>query len=242
MSIQQPPVAEPAQIPVLFDAYADSYTDSVNRSISFLGVKVDYFTRVKVSYLLDILNAHFGRSEHVTLLDVGCGVGQSHALLAPHLASLSGTDVSAPCIEKATAGNPGCAYSPYDGSRLPWDDNQFDAASTTCVMHHVPPVQWPAFAAELARVVRPGGIVTVFEHNSFNPLTRRAVSSCPFDDDAVLLRQNRTKALLRDAGLVQVQSRAILTIPPVGPLTRRIDLALGRLCLGAQYIAHGIVA
>ena len=238
MSIGQTPANQAAQ----FDSYADSYAEAVNQSIGFLGVKVDYFTRVKVDYMIDLLDTHFGGSDRVAMLDVGCGVGQSHPLYAPRLGSLTGTDVSAPCLDRAAARNPGVAYQAYDGTRLPWDDNRFDAVMTTCVMHHVPPAQWPQFAAELARVVRPGGLVTVFEHNPFNPLTRRAVNTCPFDDDAVLLSQRRTRALLRDAGLVNVQSRAILSIPPVGPVSRRVDLALGHLSLGAQYIAHGTVA
>ena len=34
-----------------FDAYAGSYDEAVNQSLGFLGVKVDYFTRVKAAYL-----------------------------------------------------------------------------------------------------------------------------------------------------------------------------------------------
>ncbi|WP_353227450.1 class I SAM-dependent methyltransferase [Novosphingobium sp.] len=227
--------------PAQFDAYAGTYADAVNRSIGFLGVKVDYFTRVKVDYVVDFLTAQFGDAGTVNLLDVGCGVGQSHALLAPRVESLTGTDVSAPCLDQAATAHPDNTYLPYDGTRLPWADAQFDAAMTTCVMHHVPPAQWASFAAEMARVVRPGGLVLVIEHNPLNPLTRRAVSTCAFDEDAVLLGQRRTRALLAGAGLVNVQSRAILSIPPIGPVTRAIDLALGHLSLGAQYIARGTV-
>jgi hypothetical protein len=94
----------------------------------------------------------------------------------------------------------------------------------------------------LARVVRPGGLVMVFEHNPLNPLTRRAVSTCAFDDDAVLLPQHRTRALMLGAGLENVQSRAILSIPSLGRISRQVDLGLGRLSLGAQYVARGTVA
>lgn len=233
--------ASPALVTERFDQYSQNYVETVNRSIGFLGVKIDYFTRVKVDYLIDLLTTQFGAIASLDVLDVGCGVGNSHSLLSPLLGSLTGTDISAPCLAQATARNPGCSYRPYAGARLPWDDDSFDAAVTTCVMHHVPPAQWSGFAAEMARVVRPGGVVTVMEHNPFNPLTRRAVSTCEFDDDAVLLSQRRTRALMRQAGLVDVKSRAILSIPPIGPMTRRIDLALGRLSLGAQYIASGTV-
>ncbi len=222
-----------------FDAYAGSYDEAVNQSLAFLGVKVDYFTRVKAAYLLDLLAGHFGGTRDLDLLDVGCGVGNYHPLLAGEVASLSGCDLSADCLGQAAARNPGVAYRHYDGGRLPFADGQFDAAVTVCVMHHVPPAQWPAFVAELRRVVRPGGLAVVFEHNPFNPLTRRVVSNCAFDADAVLLRPGRTRALLADAGFTGLRSRSILSLPSIGPLTRRLDLALGRLPLGAQYFVQG---
>ena len=39
----------------------------------------------------------------------------------------------------------------------------------------------------MRRVVRPGGLLCIIEHNPFNPLTRLAVVRCEFDRDAVLL-------------------------------------------------------
>lgn len=232
MTQPKPPAAQ-------FDAYATSYEAAVNRSLGFIGAKVDYFTRVKAGYLLDILGGHFGSVDKVNLLDIGCGTGNMHPLIGGELASLSGTDLSQQCLAEAAARNPGVAYQHYDGQRLPYDDGTFDAAVTTCVMHHVPPQQWDTFAAEMKRVIRPGGLAVVFEHNPFNPLTRRVVSTCEFDHDAVLLRQGKTRALLEGAGFGRVQSRAILSVPSFGPITRRFDLLLGRLGLGAQYYATG---
>lgn len=223
-----------------FDAYAGSYDDEVNRSLGFLGVKVDYFTRVKAAYLLDLLRGHFGSLEGLSLLDVGCGVGNYHALLQGKLGTISGTDVSSACLSQAQVRNPDVSYRPYDGTRLPFDDDSFDAAVTICVLHHVPPAQWSAFVAEMKRVVRPGGMAIVFEHNPLNPLTRRVVSNCEFDADAVLLRQREARALLEGAGFGAVRSRAILSVPTAGPGSRRLDVMLGKLGLGAQYYAAGV--
>jgi SAM-dependent methyltransferase len=225
--------------PAEFDAYSSSYDDEVNRSLAFTGLKVDYFTQVKAGYLIDLLHGHFGQTAGLDLVDVGCGVGNYHSLLGSRLRSLSGADLSAECLAVAEQRNPGVAYRQYDGGRLPFGDDQFDAAVTICVMHHVPPAQWPAFAAEMRRVVRPGGLVTVFEHNPLNPLTRRVVSNCDFDADAVLLTQRRVRQLLAGAGLQRVRSRAILSLPTMGAISRKLDLALGRLGLGAQYFATG---
>jgi SAM-dependent methyltransferase len=223
-----------------FDQYAVSYDETVNRSLGFLGAKVDYFTKVKADYIVDLLKGHFGDARALSLLDIGCGVGNFHALLRGEVGTLSGVDLSADCLDQAARRNAGIDYRQYDGSRLPFADDSFDVALTVCVIHHVPPAQWDGFAAEMKRVVKPGGLAMVFEHNPLNPLTRRVVSNCEFDADAVLLGQGQVRGLLGRAGFDDIRSRAILSVPSVGPISRRLDLQLGRLALGAQYFVRGV--
>jgi SAM-dependent methyltransferase len=223
-----------------FDAYAGSYEAAVNRSLAFLGAKVDFFTRVKADYLFDLLAEHFGETRNLDLLDVGCGVGNMHPLIGGRVATLTGCDVSAACLDEAARRNPLASYRHYEGSRLPFADGAFDAAMAVCVLHHVPPGQWASFAAEMRRVLKPGGLAVVFEHNPLNPLTRRVVSDCEFDRDAVLLRLNATRGLLAGAGFGEIRSRSILSIPSRGRFSRGLDLALGRLALGAQYFVRGV--
>jgi ubiquinone/menaquinone biosynthesis C-methylase UbiE len=222
-----------------FDPYAETYEQEVNRSLAFLPAKHDYFTKVKAGYLVDLLDQHFEDTRRVHLLDVGCGTGGFHPLVADRLGSVTGVDVSAKCLATAAQRNPQVNYHHYDGTRLPFDDARFHAVTAICVMHHVPPAQWPAFAAELRRVVKPGGLAVIFEHNPRNLLTSRVVSSCEFDADAVLLRLKQTHDLLAGAGFTRVASRTILSIPSFGRASRQVDLLLGRLGLGAQYFVQG---
>ncbi len=226
------PVPRPE--PQAFDAYSASYDEAVNSSVAFSGLKVDFFTRVKAAYIRDAIGATFPNSGDVDVLDVGCGVGNYHPHLAGLARSIHGVDVSPTCVATAAERNPSVAYSVYDGERLPYKDARFDVAYTICVMHHVPPDRWPAFAQEMRRVLKPGGPALVFEHNPFNPLTRRAVSSCAFDHDAVLLRARVTEHLLSEAGLERVASRYILSVPAASRAMRRVDRLFGRLPFGAQ--------
>jgi len=218
-----------------FDAYKDNYSDVVDAAVSFTGMSTDFFTRVKADYLLDISHNHFGSTDDLHALDVGCGVGNFHALLSPRLKSLSGVDVSPATIETASSRNKTVEYKVYDGGTLPYNDSAFDLAFTSCVMHHVPPAQWNKFAEEMHRVVRPQGLVVVFEHNPRNLLTMRAVNSCPFDDDAVLLRREETERIYKAAGFAAVESRFILSVPAFNSFFRSIDRMMGRLPFGAQY-------
>ncbi|MDP3898194.1 MAG: class I SAM-dependent methyltransferase, partial [Mesorhizobium sp.] len=106
---------------------------------------------------------------------------------------------------------------------------------TICVMHHVPATQWQQFSSEMRRILKPGGLAVVFEHNPFNPLTRRIVTDCVFDRNAVLLRPAKTKELLSGAGFSDVTARHILTIPAANRLLRTVDRAFSLLPVGAQY-------
>ncbi len=226
-------------LPAEFDTYGGNYDEKVNAAIGFSGLKVDFFVRAKVVYLCEALAEDLGDLRGADILDVGCGIGNYHPHLPESLGSISAVDVSSSCIDVARARNPGVAYQTYDGRRLPYRDASFDAAYTICVMHHVPPDNWESFTREMRRVVRPGGLTAIFEHNPFNPLTRRAVSTCEFDANAVLLPARSTRLLLRDAGFRDVRSRHILTLPAAGGLLHKVDRLFSRVPLGAQYYAVG---
>ncbi|GGF72966.1 methylase [Azorhizobium oxalatiphilum] len=224
-----------AQTAKTFDGYKDSYSDAVDAAVAFTGLKTDFFTRVKADYIGDLVATHFGPAAQLSALDVGCGVGNYHALLKPRFRQLSGVDVSSACVDTARERNAGVDYKVYDGSALPYADATFDLAFTICVMHHVPPVQWPTFAQEMRRVLKPGGLALVFEHNPRNPLTMRAVNTCPFDEDAVLLRSEQTEKLYRDAGFSAVRSSFILSVPAANGFLRGVDRLFSGLPFGAQY-------
>jgi SAM-dependent methyltransferase len=224
-----------------FDQYATRYTDDINAAIAFSGQSHDFFTKVKADYLLALLEETFPQASALKVLDVGCGHGAIHPFLraARRPLSLTGIDVAASVIDEARKTNEGVDYQVYDGNSLPYADGAFDACFTICVMHHVPPANWSAFVSEMRRVVRPGGIVAVFEHNPLNPVTRRIVNTCPIDENAVLLKSGELKGLLAAAGLRDVASRFILFSPFDRPVFRRLDRWLGWLPLGAQYFVTG---
>jgi SAM-dependent methyltransferase len=225
--------------PSEFDAYRTSYAGAVNDSIAFSGLNVDFFARAKAARLVDLLHKMIGDPRDLSILDVGCGVGTYHSLLRGKVGRVSGVDPSNECIAQARINNPDVEYKASGGELLPYNDGEFDASFAICVMHHVPVSKWAQFSAELARVTRPGGVVVLFEHNPFNPLTRRAVSNCPFDEDAVLLSKRTATGYFARAGLHDVQGKYILTIPSVRGFLRTADDSLGFIPTGAQYYIVG---
>ncbi|MGL4396241.1 MAG: class I SAM-dependent methyltransferase [Hyphomicrobium sp.] len=225
-----------------FDGYRDTYNEAVNQAISFSGQTVDAFTRAKAADLLKQIAARFSAPKDVAVADIGCGVGNFHAFLEPVVGSISGIDVSSACIARAKERHPNVRYDVYDGSHLPYDSASFDVAFCVCVIHHVPPQQWQTFVTELCRIVRPGGMVAVYEHNPWNPLTRYVVGSCAFDRDAVLVAMPKMRELLHNAGCTDVTTRSILTLPPRGAMIEKADAMFSRLPFGAQYRAIGRIA
>ena len=174
------------------------------------------------------------------MLDVGCGPGETDAFLEGRFGSLSGVDLSGAMAERAASRNPWARYSSYEaGEPLPYEDESFDLSFAICVVHHVPPADRPGLLAEMRRVTRPGGLVALFEHNPLNPLTRKAVRDCPFDEDAVLLSRGEARRRLADAGLAEVEAPFIIFFPREGGLRDRVERRLGWLPLGAQYYVAG---
>lgn len=224
----------------LFDSYDHSYDAVVQSSIDFSGLSHDFFMAAKADILRDLMASHFGSGHTATALDVGCGVGTFHPFARCMFSRLCGTDISAASIAQARRSHPDVEYQAYDGNILPYGDGTFDIAVTICVLHHVQPERWLGFLREIRRVVRPGGLLCVFEHNPLNPLTRLAVMRCEFDRDAVLLRAGQTRGLLKNAGLRHIDTRYFALLPWATPLMRRIEHGLRKLPLGAQYVACGV--
>jgi SAM-dependent methyltransferase len=220
-----------------FDRYSDSYREAVEESISFSGADLDLFTRVKADALLE-LAGRVGYPDRLSFLDVGCGIGETDRFLEGRVGRLAGVDVAPQMLERARARNPWAEYRGYEsGEPIPFEDESFDVCFAVCVLHHVPRDRRVQLVGEMRRVCRRGGLLALFEHNPFNPLTRRAVSGCEFDRDAELLSRRAALELLSAAGLPSPDGRYIVFFPRESRLLRGIERRLGWLPLGAQYAA-----
>lgn len=224
---------------VSFDDYVETYRTEIDDSIGFIGQDVDFFIEIKAELLLKLAEKNFSSLDKIKVLDIGSGVGLVDRFLKSKIKDLYGVDVEEGVVEKAKFNNPEVNYQIYDGARLPFEDNTFDICFAINVMHHVPPGMWENFSREMYRILKPGGIAAVFEHNPLNPLTRLAVARCEFDRDAVLLNHGKIKSLFKGAGLKISDDSYIVFFPFKAKLFRGIETALGWLPLGAQHYVIG---
>ena len=101
------------------------------------------------------------------LLDFGCGWGRVTRLLALAYGqrNLFGLDVNAPALATAAAAMPGATFALVDRQPpSPLRDGLVDIAIGVSVFSHLNECWQAAWAGELARLVRPGGIALVTYH------------------------------------------------------------------------------
>lgn len=99
--------------------------------------------------------AGLGRAGRV--LDVGCGSGGVTADLRSLGPEVVAVDVEPAMARRTRASLPDAAVLQADGRRLPFADGVFDAAVCNLVLLWTPEPE--RVVAEMARVVRPGGVV-----------------------------------------------------------------------------------
>jgi SAM-dependent methyltransferase len=222
-----------------YDQFRDQYREDLDRALSFAGTSHEFFTRAKAEELVRVARRHLGDPAGLDALDVGCGIGLTDRHLAGRFRSLTGTDVSPGVLDTAARENPGVRYELAERDRLPFEEKTFDLAFAVCVVQAVQPAERPRFIAELSRVTRPGGLVALFEHNPYNPLTRLVVRRCEFGEDARMLGMGEAERLLRENGVTLVDSGFVLLFPSRRSHVLAVERALRRLPLGAQYYLAG---
>jgi SAM-dependent methyltransferase len=219
-----------------FDQHAETYLTAVDQAA---GVSVERLAGEKARIILKVLAGCIGDPEQLRVLDIGCGIGLIDQELDGRVVELCGVDTSLCSLELARARAPAGRFVHYDGMRLPFLDSSL---FVSCVLHHVPAAARRGFMAEMLRPLRPKGAVIVIEHNPLNPITRRIVSRCAFDVDAVLLRCREAMQLITEAGASVTGRRYVGFSPLRNALVERAEQTVGWLPIGAQYCVWGIKA
>ncbi len=227
--------------PAEFDKHAARYRELHADNISASGEEPEYFSAYKARDLARELLRH--RIEATRILDFGSGVGALVPFLREQLsgAGIVCVDVSRESLAHAAATHAGTAsFVTYDGATLPFRGESFDAAIAACVFHHIDAAVHVALLRDLARVVRAGGVVMVYEHNPWNPLTRRAVDTCELDKNAIMINGPAMLRRARSAGLRDCRLDYRVFFPAALRWLRPVEGALRWLPAGAQYFVTGI--
>jgi SAM-dependent methyltransferase len=119
---------------------------------------------------------------------------------------------------------------------LPFENAAFDFVTAVCVYHHVPAERRLGLTEEARRVLKPGGIFCVIEHNPVNPVTRLIVAQTPVDADGDLLSARKMRGILSRAGCDVAETEFFLLFPEfLYRIAKSLEHALSGFPLGGQY-------
>jgi SAM-dependent methyltransferase len=225
-----------------FDSHADQYQQTLEKTLAIGGGDSLYYAERKFSALAD-----YFREKKVTdpsaILDFGCGTGTNLPYLRSLFndADLFGLDVSSRSIEVARdRAIANCSLNQYDGESIPYPPASFNLIVISNVLHHIDPREREGTLEQLSRCLRPGGVIAVFEHNPWNPLTRKIVKDCPFDVGVTLVQQSDLRKIFLGLNFEVSHLWNIVFFPAKLKALNGLERHLRWLPLGAQYcmISH----
>lgn len=132
----------------LLDYYAHELTSRADRP---LGDERTHHVR--------LLTDELSRISPSTVLEIGCGAGRDGVILAASGATYIGTDLSPEAVRICR--ERGLDAREASATDLPLPDASVDAVWSMSTLMHLTDAQLTVAVAEIARVVKPGGIVEV---------------------------------------------------------------------------------
>jgi len=185
--------------------------------------------------LADLLDSYLPKQGGgLSLLDVGCGTGHHMASLRERGFEVAGVDGSGEMLDQARANNPGAEIRLADVEALPFADQSFDLVLCVEVLRYLPDSS--RCIAELARVLKPGGICLATAAPILNLngywLVNRAANLVRIGD-LVRLKQfftssRRLRSEFAGAGFMMPSIRGVY-LGPINWVERLIPSALPRL-------------
>lgn len=211
-----------------FDDYVEKYDEMLANNTSFFGEESSYFAEYKVRILRQLV------ASPATILEYGCGIGRNIKFLLQMFpeAQIAGCDISQASLDYARARYPAAHF--FAGSQ-DTRYGSYDVVLVSNVFHHVPPAERDEVMRQLKGFMKQDGLLFIFEHNPYNPVTQFLVWRCPYDKDAVLLTRPGTINMLRRHGLKIVAKKYTLFFPKFLSFCRGVEQYLGNVPMGGQY-------
>ncbi len=220
-----------------FNEYARNYEKILNDELKFFGEKNGFFAEYKVKTVKETL-----KKDPAFILEYGCGVGLNLRHFKKYFpeSKITGCDISEKSVEIAEKENPDVDFFTITNEELEKRAETFDLIFVSCVFHHIAPELREDSVEKIKSLLKPDGELYIFEHNPFNPFTRKIVKDCLWDKDAILLKSAEMLNLLKNAGFNILEKNYTLFFPAPLNILRPLEKILGKIPLGGQYYIRGI--
>lgn len=147
-------------------------TQDKNKEIAFFDAhaasdEYDVFAPQANEKLIDAFVRLSGLGADARVADLGCGSGVFTELLRRRGYSAVGIDISPKLVAVGRAKYPGLELLEGDAENLPFAAGSLDGVLLSGLVHHFPDPR--RLAAEVSRVLKPGGRFVAFDPNRTNP-------------------------------------------------------------------------
>lgn len=105
--------------------------------------------------------AKTGAGPQSRVLSIGCGIGDTEILLAPHVREVIGIDISPAAVRQANedAGRSGAVnFRAREATLESFRDGRFDVVMAIFFLHHLPDKRLADCASRVHAMLRPGGV------------------------------------------------------------------------------------
>ena len=221
-------------MPPEFDSYAREYTELLRDPLrDWFAASPLFFHQRKWSVIQEFFESRSRPMHKASWLDIGCGQGELLRLGKSAFARVAGCDLSQEMLKASEGLEVRLQTTP---NSLPFAAESFEFVTAVCVYHHVDLPDRDALTRDAFRVLRPGGVLCLMEHNPLNPFTRRIVHRTPVDAHAKLLAPLVARRLVASAGFAWLDTQFFLYLPE-STFRRmpRLEALLRYLPLGGQY-------
>jgi SAM-dependent methyltransferase len=222
-----------------FDRFSEGYVEILDASLAFSGYDSTYFDQFKVREMYRIIRKTGRADQPLKILNFGCGIGKCERFIAHYFpnSSIYSTDISSESIRISKERNSALrnvTFAVSDGITIPFQDS-FDIIFCAGVFHHIPKENRHSILVGLSEKLSPDGKFFLFEHNPWNPLTRRIVASCQIDKNANLISMPALKKMLLHAGFTHITGHFIVFFPRWFSFLTPLERFMGAFPIGAQY-------
>ena len=213
-----------------FDNYTKNYEQLLKNQLSFFSDDREYFSDCKTK----IASNYCSSVDTKNILDFGSGIGLSLSSLTVHFpdSKIFVTDLSKKSLNYVKK-----KYSKVtvvDDSSL--NKFKFDLIFISGVFHHIPNDNRMNVLYRLESILSLNGKIIIFEHNPLNPITRRMVSTCPFDEDAELISLRKMNNMIQTTNIFNIISSGYyLFFPQMLKFLRPFEKIMTNIPLGGQY-------
>lgn len=210
-----------------FDRYLNDYEYYIQESTKKFDKNLDYYRKNKIEITKE-RTLNYPKN----ILDFGSGVG----VMIPHMkkkfskSKIYAYDESRESLKFLKKKFPFVTCLKKIDGQI-----KFDLIFLSGVVHHIEKNLRERVFKKIHSSLNASGILVIFEHNPYNPLTNIVVKNCEFDQDAQLIKRRDLIKICEKVNFKINESAYIYFFPTFMKQLRFLEKYLEWFFLGAQY-------